>query len=248
MKRIVVPGELITDKRKKTGSHVFVREGKIYSDIIGLANEDGEFASVVPLEGKYVPMRNDLIVGVVSGEKFSGYDVNINTLYTTYLSKKEIRERLKIGSIISAKVMEIDEMREVNIGNIRVFYDGEIITVSPVKVPRIIGREGSMLNVLKAGTGSSVIVGRNGWIWAKGGNIPLLIESIKKIEDEAHMDNLTNRMEEFLSKKAGKKAIEPKAKDEKAKKMGEEMQDEMQDEMGEENDETIEDETGDLIG
>lgn len=232
MKRIVVPGELITDKRKKTGSHVFVREGKIYSEVIGLANDEGEYASVVPLEGSYAPMRNDLIVGVVSGEKFSGYDVSINTLYPTYLSKKEIRERLKVGSIISAKVMEIDERREVDIGNIRVFYDGEIITVSPVKVPRIIGREGSMLNVLKNGTGSSVIVGRNGWIWAKGGNIPLLIESIKKIESEAHLDNLTNKMEEFLSKKAGKKAEPLKGKDGKV----------------EEKDETFEDEKGDLIG
>ncbi len=240
MKRIVVPGELITDKRKKTGSHVFVREGKIYSEVIGLANDEGEYASVVPLEGSYIPMRNDLIVGVVSGEKFSGYDVGINTLYPTYLSKKEIRDRLKVGSILSAKIRDIDERREVDIENIRVLYDGEIITVSPVKVPRIIGREGSMLNVLKDGTGSSIIVGRNGWIWAKGGNIPLLIESINKIESEAHTANLTNKMEEFLSKKAGKKVNAPKAKEEKAPKM--------EDKNVDKKDEMIEDEKGDLIG
>jgi len=234
MKRIVTPGELITDKRKKIGSHVFMREGKIYSDTIGLTNDEGDYASVVPLEGKYIPMRNDLIIGVVCGEKFAGYDVDINTLYPSFLSKKVIRERLKVGSIVSAKVMEIDEVKEVDIGNIRVFYGGEIITVSPVKVPRLIGREGSMLNVLKNGTGSSVIVGRNGWIWAKGGDTSLLIEAVRKIEKEAHLENLTNKMEEFLSKKAKNSKVEKKVEKKDVKK--------------DEKDETVKDEKGDLIG
>lgn len=197
-KRIVVPGELVTDKKKNIGQHVFVREGKIYSDCLGLVNDEANYASVVPLQGKYMPEMDDLVVGIVVSEGFSGYTVDINSFYPSFLNKKELREQLKPGSIISAKISSKNELNEVNLSNVRVFYGGETISVSSVKVPRIIGREGSMLNVLKQGTGSSLLVGRNGRIWIKGGNTELLVEAIKKIEREAHLDNLTDRITKFL--------------------------------------------------
>ena len=202
-KRIVIPGELVTEERKKLGSHVFVREGKIYSDSMGLVNDEADFASVVPLEGKYMPQMNDVIIGVITLERFAGYSVDINSFYPSFVSKKELREVLKPGSIISAKVLKVNELNEVDLGNTRMFFGGDIIQVTPVKIPRIIGKEGSMLNILKNGTGSNIIVGRNGRIWAKGGNIDLLAKAIEKIEDEAHMEHLTNRITEFLEKHSG---------------------------------------------
>ncbi len=207
-KRIVIPGELVTEERKKLGSHVFVREGKIYSDSIGLVNDEADFASVVPLEGKYMPQMNDVIIGVITVERFAGYSVDVNSFYPSFVSKKELREVLKPGSIISAKVMKVNELNEVELGNTRMFFGGEIISVTPVKIPRIIGKEGSMLNILKNGTGSNIIVGRNGRIWAKGGNIDLLTKAIEKIEGEAHMEHLTNRISEFLEKQSGRKPAE----------------------------------------
>ncbi len=197
-KRIVIPGELVTDKRKRLGTHVYIKEGKIYSDSVGLVNDESEHASVVPLQGKYMPAQDDLVVGIVTGEKFAGYVVDINTFYSSFVSKRELREVLKPGSIISAKVIKVSELNEVDLGNVRVFYGGEIIQASPVKVPRIIGREGSMLNVLKNGTDCSILVGRNGRIWIKGGNIKLLVEAVKKIEMESHLDHLTDKITEFL--------------------------------------------------
>src|SRR3989344_2690206 len=172
-KRIVIPGELVTEERKKLGSHVFVREGKIYSDSMGLVNDDADFASVVPLEGKYMPQMNDVIVGVITVERFAGYGVDINSFYQSFVSKKELREVLKPGSIISAKIMKVNEFNEVELGNTRMFFGGEIMPVTPVKVPRVIGKEGSMLNALKTGTGCNILVGRNGRIWAKGVNTDL---------------------------------------------------------------------------
>jgi len=38
-RRIVIPGELVTDQRKKLGAHVYVVEGKILSDCMGLVEE-----------------------------------------------------------------------------------------------------------------------------------------------------------------------------------------------------------------
>jgi len=209
-KRLVIPGELVTEERKKLGSHVFVTEGKIYSDSIGLVNDESDYASVVPLEGTYAPQEGDLIIGVISAEKFSVYTVDVNSFYQSIISKKELREIVKPGSVVSAKIYKVNELNEMELGNPRLFFGGEIIEIGPVKIPRVIGRDGSMLNSLKEGTKSSIIVGRNGRIWAKGGDLDLLRKAIKKIENEAHTENLTNKINEFLKKNSPK--IEKKAK------------------------------------
>jgi exosome complex component RRP4 len=199
VKRLVIPGELVTEERKKLGSHVFVREGKIYSDSIGLVNDESDFASVVPLEGRYMPQVGDIVIGVITGERFAVYIIDINSFYQSFILKKDIREMLKPGSIVSAKVVKVNELNEVELAMPRLFFGGEIIDISPVKIPRVIGRDGSMLNLLKEGTGSMIMVGRNGRVWVKGGNIDLLKKALAKIESEAHLDNLTNRIAEFLN-------------------------------------------------
>jgi exosome complex component RRP4 len=200
-KKLVVPGELVTDQRKRLGNHVYLREGKIFSDCVGLVSASNDVASVVPLEGKYLPQENDLVIGIITAEKFSGYLVEINSLYPAFVSKKELREILKPGTIISTKVIRVNELNEVDLSNVRAFFGGELVQISPVKVPRLIGKEGSMLNVLKNGTKSSVLVGKNGWVWVKGGNPELFAEAVNLIEQEAHKENLTNKVIEFLQKK-----------------------------------------------
>lgn len=203
-KKIVLPGELLTTQRKKLGEHVFIDEGKVFSDVLGLLREKKNSIKVIPLQGKYMPKTGDLIVGIVAREEFSGYIVDINSFYYSFLNKKSIRKTLDKGTVISAKISEVDEINEANLENIRVFYGGEVIDVSPVKVPRIIGRKGSMLKVLKSGTGASIMAGRNGRIWIKNGNLPLLKKAIRRIERESHVSNLTEKIEEFLKKEKSK--------------------------------------------
>ncbi len=204
-KRIVVPGEVVTEERKRPGPHVYQHLGKIYSDCLGIARVDPEMAQVVPLEGKYIAQPGDLIVGILVSEKFAGYHADINHFYPAFVSKKEIPENLKQGTVVSAKVFDVNEMNEVVLEQSRVFYGGDVVSVSPVKVPRIIGKNGSMLEVLKRGTGCSIMVGRNGRIWLKGSNVPLAIRAIEIIEREAHLDNLTERVTSFL-REEGRKA------------------------------------------
>ena len=109
-KTIVVPGELVTQERKRLGQNVFLREGKIYSDSLGFVSETDTVASVVPLEGVYMPVVGDVVLGIVSAEKFSGYEVDINSFYPAGVSKKEMREQLLPFSILSAKVMKVNEL------------------------------------------------------------------------------------------------------------------------------------------
>ncbi len=204
-RRVVVPGEVVTTERKKIGRHVFVEGGKIYADCLGLADVNGEYANVIPLQGKYMPRAGDLIVGIIVSEEYSGYVVDINSFYFSFLSKEKLRKPLKKGDIVSAKISYVDEINQAELENVRVFYGGEIVTISPVKIPRVIGKNGSMLNVLKQGTGSALMAGRNGRVWIKGGNIPLLKKALRKIEEEAHTSNLTNNIEQFLKEENAKR-------------------------------------------
>ncbi|MFH1234999.1 MAG: exosome complex protein Rrp4 [Candidatus Diapherotrites archaeon] len=197
-RKIVVPGELLTDQRKKLGEHVFTDEGKLYADSLGLAEQDQDGVRVIPLQGRYMPQAEDLIVGIIAREEFSGYVVDINSFYYSFVRKDNIRKPLEKGAVISAKITSVNEINEAELDQIRVFYDGEVLDVSPVKVPRIIGKKGSMLEVLTKGTGSSIMAGRNGRVWIKDGNIALLKKAIKKIENEAHLSNLTVRITEFI--------------------------------------------------
>lgn len=210
-KKIVVPGELVTEERKRLGQHVFVENGKVYSDCLGIVYPDSDTAMVVPLHGKYIPQKGDLVVGIIVSETYAGYVVDINSFYNSFISKEMLREKLKKGSIISAKIVDVDEINEVDLDDVRVFYGGEIVDILPVKVPRVIGKQGSMLEVLKHGTNSSFIVGRNGRIWIKSGDTELAARAIKKIESQAHLSNLTNSIEEFIknekkNKQSGEKA------------------------------------------
>jgi len=217
-KKIVVPGEVVTEQRKRLGHNVYLHDGRIHSDVLGFVNESDDVASVVPLEGAYAPVEGDLVIGIVTAERFAGYSVDINSFYPSFLNRKDLRDSLKGGNVVSAKVDRVNELNEADLAQSRVFYGGEVIEVSPVKIPRVIGRNGSMLDVLKQGTGCSILVGRNGWIWVKGGDIALLKRALDKISKEAHMENLTNGVTDFL-KKEGKSGSAGPAKAEQAKGM-----------------------------
>ena len=85
---------------------------------------------------------------------------------------------------------------------------GQIIEVNTHKVPRIIGKDGSMVSMIKQATGCNIIVGQNGWVWLNSEDAKMeliAIETIKKIEAEATSSGLTDRIKIFLEKKTGKK-------------------------------------------
>ena len=48
------------------------------------------------------------------------------------------------------------------------FRGGIIVDITPTKVPRLIGKKGSMINMIKDKTNCKIIVGQNGLVWVKG--------------------------------------------------------------------------------
>jgi len=198
--KIVMPGEMVSDKADRI-AYAFVDNGKTYSTVVGLFS-DGK---LVPLEGPYEPLAEDMIVGIVAEVKFSGYSVEMNTAYTAFLSSREIRERYSMGDAIFACVSMIDEVRSTELSDAHKLPSGRLVKVSSVKVPRIIGKKNSMIDMIKAATGCEIFVGRNGYVWICDGANPTLAEkAIRMIEAQAHTTGLTDRVSRYLKENGGK--------------------------------------------
>ena len=80
----------------------------------------------------------------------------------------------------------------------RKLIGGTVIKITPTKVARVIGKGGSMINLIKEKTKSQILVGQNGLIWIRGGNVRKAIEAILMIERESHIIGLTEKIAKFL--------------------------------------------------
>nr|MDO8083671.1 exosome complex protein Rrp4 [Candidatus Sigynarchaeum springense] len=119
--------------------------------------------------------------------------------------KKEDTSQYNVGDTIIAKVLKYDRTTEPSLttvgpdlGPIR---GGFIMDIAVPKIPRLIGKAGSMIKLLNTLTSCKLFVAQNGVVWIKGRKIDeerLLIRAIKKIENEAHTVGLTDRVKEFV--------------------------------------------------
>ncbi len=201
MQKIISPGEQLFEKPLDLEG-TFVDDGRTYASVMGLVRDD----RFVPLKGHYLPVPGDYVVGIVIVEKFSGYIVELHSPYEGNFSNRETREAFAVGDVISAKVAEVNEVHAATLVEPRKFSGGTILEVDYVKVPRIIGKNGSMLAMIRDFTGCDLFIGKNGRIYLRGGNTTLASMAIMKIDAEAHTPGLTDRMREFLEAATGKKA------------------------------------------
>ncbi len=195
MRKIVFPGEMLADRPFRTRG-VYVRDGKTYAALIGLY--DDETGNFIPLEGVYEPQVGDVLIGVVTDLKPNGYVVDTGLPHDAVISSRDLRGEVDVGDVIVAKVRSVDEVKNISLMDPVVLKGGKIIEISPVKVPRVIGKKGSMLAQIMDKTGSKIVVGKNGRIWISGGNEYLATKAILKIESEAHTSGLTDRIAKYL--------------------------------------------------
>ncbi|MCK4366114.1 MAG: RNA-binding protein [Thermoplasmatales archaeon] len=217
-REVVIPSQLVGDvKNKKAGRGTFVEKGKIYAEVLGILNANSNYINVVPLKGRYDPIENDFVIGIVEEPMASSWLVDINAAYPALLHVNEVpwdvdfgeTERyLNHGDSLMAKVLQVDQEKKLQITlndrNLYKIKGGQIIEVEPSKVPRIIGKKGSMITLLKKYTKCRIFVGQNGRIWIDGDDdgMKKVIDTIKMIEDESLSYGLTNRIEELLKKDA----------------------------------------------
>ena len=202
MSKIIMPGEEI-EQEKTTPNYSYTDEKGTYASVISLQTEDGK---IIPLEGPYQPTPNDYVIGHVSDVKFGGYEIDINSPYKAFLPMANaFNLKLSLGDIIIAKVKSVNEVRDVELEDPRILKNGVLIRITPLKVPRLIGKRNSMLNILTYATETKIYVGKNGLVFiSQDGNYTLAIEAIKIIEKQAHVQGLTQKIADFLAQKTNK--------------------------------------------
>lgn len=215
-REVVIPSQLLGDiKTKKAGRGTFIENGKIYAETIGVLSNNSEYINVIPLEGRYDAVKGDFVIGIVEEPLASSWLVDIKAPYPALLHVNEVpwdvefnetEKYLNKGDSIMAKVLQVDLEKKLQITlndrNLYKIKGGHIIDVEPSKVPRVIGKKGSMISLLKKYSRCRIFVGQNGRIWISGDDegIRKVIQTIKKIEKESLSYGLTNKIEEMLKK------------------------------------------------
>ncbi|MGZ4919645.1 MAG: exosome complex RNA-binding protein Rrp4 [Halobacteriota archaeon] len=211
-KTIVVPGDLLSNEAARAADGTYVEDEKVYALIYGLLDRRDRIR-VIPLSGKYLPIVGDIVIGLVTDISFSNWKIDVSSPYEALMHISEYPRRIDssemakimgVGDLAIFKVIDVDRSMKVELapkeGQLRVLKSGRIIEVSYTKVPRVIGRAGSMISLLKSKLDVNIFVGKNGRIWINGKaeDEELAIKAIRKIEREAHTSGLTDRITAFL--------------------------------------------------
>lgn len=218
MEKIVVPGEMLWEKEMRV-PNTLVMEGKTYATVLGMVRDD----RFIPLELVYKPKPGDNVVGIVTAVRHAGYSIELNLPYDGFISSKFSRVSFQQGDLIYGRVKFVDEVGNADITDAKRLPAGKVLDVPASKVPRIIGKKSSMLNVIRDGTGCSIFVGNNGYIWIGGkGNLPLALKTINFIVANAHTQGLTDKVAEYLNEHGGSVTVPPREEAAPAEKAPEE--------------------------
>ncbi|OYT33394.1 RNA-binding protein [Archaeoglobales archaeon ex4484_92] len=216
MRKVVLPGDLLSTNPKVAGYGTYIENGKVYAKILGLFDQTETHIKVIPLKGRYIPTVGDVVVGIVREVAANGWLVDIHSPYQAFLPitenpevklNKKPNEILEIGDAIIAKVLNIDPKMKVTLSMkdrmCRAIRFGRIVAINPARVPRVIGKKGSMIKLLKGELDIQIVVGQNGLIWINGDRrkVSIAEEAIYLIEEEAHTEGLTDRVAEFIERR-----------------------------------------------
>ena len=204
---VVLPGQLLSDNGKRSGEGTYAIGGKVYAAQVGFASIKNDKVVVTPFKAAYKPAPGDRVIGIISDVKPNGFEVDLGGYLTAMIRipdrEEVVNMNLKVGDVVYVKIKEsglsgiIIDRRD----RIRRIQSGLLIHIHPAKIPRLIGRRGSMISMVKKLTGCEIIVGKNGLIVINGPspkNEFAAMKAIEMIENEAHTSGLTERVEKYL--------------------------------------------------
>lgn len=213
-RKIVIPGEIINQGENYLPGEGTEKRGKnIVALKYGLAEESNRLVKLIPLSGVYQPRRGNVVIGKVENITFNGWVIDIDSSERAFLSLSEVpryvnkdglEEFMNIGEMIIAKIWSINKrgidlsIKSRELGKID---KGIIIRINPNKVPRVIGKEGSMINLIKEETKCNITVGQNGLIWIKSDKIENELfakKAILFVTKKSFITGLTEEVKKFL--------------------------------------------------
>ncbi len=215
-RKVVIPGEVIVSEEDfLPGEGTEKRGADIVAIRYGLAEESNRLVKVIALSGIYQPRRGNVVIGKVENITFNGWVVDINSPIGAFLplsevprfvSKENMSEVFDIGDMLVAKILGVNgrgidlTIKMRGLGKIE---EGIIIKINSNKVPRVIGKEGSMINIIKKETGCNITVGQNGLIWIKGDRIEdelFVKRAIMFVTEKSFTSGLTEEVQKWFDK------------------------------------------------
>lgn len=213
--KVVVPGETLARGFEKLPGKGTYRLGEyIRAKQLGLLKIKNNLITVVPLAGIYLPREGDKVIAQITDIQPTFWVADINSPYDALLMLAEVEDYIDltkadladfydVGDVIYTQIKSVSKTGSVKITMreriCRKLNGGNIIQISPVKVPRLIGKGGSMINLIKEKTGCQIMIGQNGLVWLRGKNEELAIQAIRRVDAESHMSGLTDRIKAMLS-------------------------------------------------
>jgi len=216
----VIPGDVIASGDHRYGSYIEKRGSDYIALRIGLAEVSSDGVKLIPLTGPYIPHVDDQVVGKVIDISGFGWEIDINSSFFGYLpasfvfgrdfspATHDLSSKFKVGDLLLCKIEAFDRSRDPQISirgpGLGKVPKGEIVKISPTKVPRLIGRKGYMVNMISAQTGCELKVGQNGLVVVSGPPEGILkaANAIRMIEEEAHLADLTTKVQNYLGAEA----------------------------------------------
>ncbi len=213
-RQIVIPGEVVATGNEFLPGDGAYRDGAdVVAGRYGILNIFEKHVRVIPVSGAYYPRRGNTIIGTIVDITFNGWLIDFGGAQNAflpvaevprYINRNELREFLDFGESVVVKVWDVKSrgidasMKMRGFGKID---GGMIISVSPNKVPRIIGKEGSMVKMIKGATGCDITVGQNGKVWISGNSAEKEISTKKIVEfivENTTITGLTEKVEKFI--------------------------------------------------
>jgi len=217
-KRIIVtPGEIIDKKiRSKTISkYVKSDKGNIMTSL-GVIQEGKKSVDILIYKDIYKPSKNDYVIGVVVGYAPNGWIIDIGSYTKAFLPameivkgdfdprKVELSKHLAIGDIVGFKISEVRRLgyflgtirheareKDKKYGKIKDYY---LLKIHSSRLPRVIGKKGSMIKLIKQALKCEIIIAQNGVILFKGSieKFNIFRRVINIIVEKTYASGLTN--------------------------------------------------------
>jgi exosome complex component RRP4 len=217
-RKYVVPGDKIVDGNLRPLMNVINTGSSITATRIGIAEVGRDGVKVIPLSGVYIPRANDIIIGKVIDHSSLSWEVDINSCFYAHLpaqdvfgrdfspARDDMSRQLSIGDVITARIIAFDRTRDpmltIQDKDLGKVPRGELLKISATRVPRLIGKRGSMIQTIEQATQTRILIGQNGIVVVTGRNqegVKLAVRAIRMVEEEAHTVNLTQRVKVLLN-------------------------------------------------
>ena len=212
----VLPGDIIVTGDYTPEQNVIIDGDRAISTTVGFSEVNDNRVGVISLTGFYIPKIDDLVIGKVISFSALSWEIDINSYYSAILPASDIfgrdftssRDNLSLklakGDLIAARIVNTgsrEPLITISGQDLGKIDSGELVKISPSKVPRLIGKQGSMIQAIEGATNSSITIGQNGLIILNNDNnsgLERATRAIKMIEINLYEPNLEEKIQNLL--------------------------------------------------